>query len=92
MKMVDPVRLRSAIIIVETETGETMQMALTPEYWQPVEVQVEMESEVEVRSLAGRTIASQPVWTVTLVAGGYHGQWRATQHRAAQAGPEALEG
>lgn len=84
-----PVRLRSAIVIVETETGETMQMILTPTPWQPVEVQMDMVREEPYGLLDP---PGEPTWTVTLTSGGYVGQWRGPVHESVQAGPAAVEG
>jgi len=86
--MPQPVRLRSAIVIVETETGETMQMVLTPEWWQPVEMQMDVDYSWEASAVAAPP--ALPTWTVTLVAGGYAGQYRSPQHDARQSGPAAI--
>ena len=84
----DLTRLRSAIVIVETETGETMQMILTPAAWQPVEMQMDVVYEEPYGLLEP---PGEPTWTVTLTSGGYVGQWCGPQHDARQSGPAAVE-
>ena len=78
------IKVRSALVIVETETGETFQMALTPSDHQPVEVTIQTEYDWSMGEWSARH-------TVTIVAGNYYGQFRTPTHTATQTEPTAVE-
>jgi hypothetical protein len=85
----DPVKIRSAIVIVEMEDGSTMQAILTPTVWQRVEVGMEVEYERNDVTLGASV--DEPVWAFTVTAGGYAGQLRTAGATAEQTGPREVE-
>jgi hypothetical protein len=86
----DPVKIRSAIVIVELEDGSTMQAILTPTEWQPVEVSMDKDIDFDDWRLEPMEGESRPIWTVTVKAGGYNGQLRTAGATAEQVGPRAV--
>lgn len=87
-------RIRSAIVILETEAGETFQLVLGPSRWQGIEFEMQQDVEYVPEWRPDRLnpiLETRYTHTITLVAGELRGQIRTPTGSATQVDPQAIE-